>query len=130
MILVTSSEKVAECTARTIAWLHDVWQLIEHNRVVQPDPFYKRNKLLTEDVVTKVITDLECIFITELKNYAAYHRKAQGISSNEYLVPPGFDKLPYPQQLAVVQGIDKIFQDYREESAATYNAENASGELD
>ena len=113
MKIVENYAKQAECTARTISWLHDVWLLIEQGRPVQPDPFWHRNELLTPEVVKAVIDDIEALFIKELEKYPAYHRQAQGISASEYLVPPGFDKLKHPEQLAVVQGIDKIFCEYR-----------------
>jgi hypothetical protein len=58
---------------------------------------------------------MEALFVKELEKYPGYHRNAQGISESEYLVPPGFDKMAAGEQLAVVQGIDKIFADYRVE---------------
>ena len=106
-------ERTAECVKRTIAWLHEVWSLVEEGRLVQVDPFYPRNDLLTPEVVKAVIDDMEALFVSELKKFPAYHRNAQGISASEYLIPPGFDKMAAGEQLAVVQGIDKIFQDYR-----------------
>ena len=105
--------KQAEITAKTIEWLHKVWSLVEEGRPLQPDPFYPRAELLTPDVVKNVITSIEEMFIKELQTYPAYHRNAQGISASEYLIPPGFDKMAAGEQLAVVQGIDRIFQDYR-----------------
>ena len=113
MKLTNDAKARKECVERVIAWLHDVWSLIEEGRPVQADPFYSRNELLTPEIVKAVITDMEELFVQELKKYPAYHRGAQGISASEYLVPPGFDKLKYPEQLAVVQGIDKIFCEYR-----------------
>jgi len=113
MKLDPAKDKQAECVARTITWLHEVWSLIEEGRLVQPDPFYSRTALLTPEVVGAVIADMEALFVKELEKYPAYHRSAQGISASEYLVPPGFDKLSQGEQLAVVQGIDKIFQEYR-----------------
>ena len=108
-------ERTAECVKRTIAWLHDVWSLIEEGRPVQPDPFYPRNAVLGPEVVKAVIDDMEALFVKELERYPAYHRQAQGISASEYLIPPGFDKMAAGEQLAVVQGIDRIFQEYRVE---------------
>ena len=80
---------------------------------MQPDPFWHRNELLTPEIVKAIIADMEELFVQELKKYPAYHRNAQGISASEVLIPPGFDKLPYAQQLAVVQGLDKIYCEYR-----------------
>ena len=56
---------------------------------------------------------MEDLFVQELRKYPAYHRNAQGISASEVLIPPGFDKLEYGQQLAVVQGLDRIYCEYR-----------------
>jgi hypothetical protein len=118
MKLTADHVKQQECVARTIDWLHQVWELTERGRPLQVDPFYPRNPLLTPDVVTKVIDGIEGIFRSELVKFPAYHREAQGISASEYLIPPGFDKLPYNQQLALVQGIDRIFQQYEAEKPA------------
>jgi len=78
------------------------------------DPFYPRNDLLTAEVVGGVIQNIESIFKHELERFPGYHRTAQGISASEYLIPPGFDQMPFSQQVAVVQGIDRIFQEYRD----------------
>ena len=113
MKLTNDAKARKECVTRVIAWLHDVWSLIEEGRPVQPDPFYARNEKLTPEVVGAIITDMEFLFVEELRKYPGYHRGAQGISASEILIPPGFDKLPYAQQLAVVQGLDKIYCEYR-----------------
>ena len=113
MKLTNDAKARKECVERVIAWLHDVWSLIEQGRPVQPDPFYERNEKLTPEIVKAIITDMEELFVQELKKFPAYHRNAQGISASEVLVPPGFDKLDYGQQLAVVQGLDKIYCEYR-----------------
>jgi hypothetical protein len=86
---------------------------MEGRRPFQPDPFYPRNDLLTPEIVERVVDSVESIFESELLNYPGYHRKAQGISASEYLVAPGFRRLPYNEKLALVQGIDRIFQEYR-----------------
>jgi hypothetical protein len=112
MKLTTDHIKQQECVARTIDWLHQVWELTERGRPIQPDPFYDRNALLTPEVVRNVIDGIENLFRSELIKFPAYHREAQGIAANEYLVPPGFDTLPYNQQLALVQGVDRILQQY------------------
>lgn len=113
--MIIDPTKQEACTAATIDWLHDVWLLIEQGRPVQADPFYERNDVLTPEVVKNVIDNVEAIFVKELATYPGYHRQHQGISASEYLVPPGFDKLPQNQQFAVVQGIDRVFQGYRGE---------------
>jgi hypothetical protein len=115
MKLTGNLTRQQECVNRTIEWLHHVWETTEHGRQLQPDPFYARNALLTPDVVHHVIGSIEGVFESELSRYPDYHRRAQGIAANEHLVPPGFDELPYAQQLAVVQGIDRIFQEYKDE---------------
>ena len=113
MKLTVDPKARRECVERVIAWLHDVWSLIEEGRPVQPDPFYERNEKLTPEVVGAIIADMEDLFVQKLRKYPGYHRNAQGISASEVLIPPGFDKLPYAQQLAVVQGLDKIYCEYR-----------------
>ena len=113
MKLTNNAVARKECVTRVIAWLHDVWSLIEEGRPVQADPWYPRNDLLTPEVVGAVIVDMEELFVQELRKYMGYHRSAQGVSASEVLIPPGFDKLPYAQQLAVVQGLDKIYCEYR-----------------
>ena len=113
MKLTNNAKARKECVERVIAWLHDVWSLIEEGRPVQPDPFYERNELLTPKTVGAIIAGMEDLFVQELKRYPGYHRNAQGISASEVLVPPGFDKLEYGQQLAVVQGLDRIYCEYR-----------------
>lgn len=114
LVQVTADkEKQKECTSRTIDWLHQVWLLLENNRPIQPNPFYERNKKLTPTVVDAVINNIEELFKKEFKNYPGYHNNAQGISQGEKLVPPGFDSLDSQTKLAIVQGIDKIFQDYK-----------------
>ena len=113
MKLTNDAKARKECVTRVIQWLHDVWSLIEEGRPVQADPFYSRNELLTPEIVGAIITDMEFLFVEELRKYMGYHRNAQGISASEVLIPPGFDKLDYGQQLAVVQGLDKIYCEYR-----------------
>jgi len=94
-------------------WLHHCWEVTERGEKLQVDPWYPRTELLTPEVVESVIRAIEDLFISELKKFMGYHRNANSISASEVLVPPGFDKLSQGEQLAVVQGIDKIFQDYR-----------------
>jgi len=101
------------CVVETMRFLHKCWELTEHERPLSPDPFYIRNSLLTPVIVKKVIDSLEDIFAKEIVNYPGYHRNAQGVSESQYLVPPGFNWLPQAQQLAIVQGIDRIFQKHR-----------------
>lgn len=105
------------CSDRVIHWLHDCWTHIHDNTVekLQPDPFYERNALLTPEIIEKVITDIEAIFVHELDKFMQYHRTAQGVSSSQILVTPSFDKLPYLAQRCIVQGLDRILQEYRVE---------------
>jgi hypothetical protein len=115
MKLTGNLTRQQECVNRTIEWLHQVWDVTERGRTLQPDPFYARNALLTPEVIKNVIENIEGIFKSELARYPDYHRRAQGISANEYLIPPGFDHMTGAQQLAIVQGIDRIFQEYKDE---------------
>jgi hypothetical protein len=112
MKLVHDVGREQECVNQTIAWLHQVWEMTEHGKHLQPDPFYERNEVLTPEVVEQVINSIEDIFKSELRKYPDYHRTAQGISASQYLVPPRFDLLPYGEKVAIVQGIDRIFREY------------------
>ena len=96
-----------------MAWLHRCWELINQGLPLQPDPFYTRNDVLTPEVIKQVLDGMENIFVTEIARYPGYHRTHQGIADTEYLVPPGFNELPAAQQLAVVQGIDRVFNAHR-----------------
>lgn len=112
MIIPDSKREI--CVKETIAWMHQAWLLLQEKRELQPDPFYERNELLTPEIVTSVLTTIEDMFLNEFNKYPDYHTHAQGVSTGTVLVPPRFLKLPYPQQLAIVQGIDRIFQKFRE----------------
>ena len=108
---------MAACQVEAIAFLHDIWQRVEDKRPISPDPFYERNDLLTAEVVERVIRQVELMFTSELAKAKAYHDKANEIQPHEKLVPPGFDKMTDGEKRAVVQGLDRIFQGYREETA-------------
>ena len=82
---------------------------------MQPNPFYERNDVLTKEIVEKVITDIEGIFAKELDKFMNYHRGAQGVHASQVLVTPALDKLPYLAQRYIVQGLDRILQEYRVE---------------
>lgn len=110
-------EEQTKCTAEIIAYLHQVWLDGEEGRPIQANPFYSRAKLITPAIVEMVIRSLEDIFLFELEKYRAYHNNAQGISAGEILIPPGFDKLPFEQQFAVVERIDEICQKYKMDEA-------------
>lgn len=113
MKITSNLEEQAKCTIETIEWLHNVWNLNEQGQGLQPDPFYERNEKLTKAVIEDVISKIEGIFKYELEHYPSYHNNAQGISAGEKLTTPGFDKYPYEQKFAIVQGIDRIFQRYK-----------------
>ena len=118
-------EDFAQCKKEVMAWEGHCWEVINRQgKELTLDPFYARNELLTEDVVTAMILCHEDNLKTEIKKYAGYHYKAQGIGdttglTSEYmqsiLKPTGWDKLPYDQQFAIVQGIDQICQKYRDD---------------
>lgn len=103
-----------QCTVETIAWLHKAWELMQNGQMLQADPFYDRNELLTPEIVTNVLGGIEELFASEFKRYPAYHLNAQKPPDGAKLVPPKFLSLPYTQQLALVQGIDRIFQGFRD----------------
>lgn len=120
------ADKKSQCQVETIAYLHQVWEIHERGGMIQPDPFYERNDVLTEEVVQNVIRNIEDLFITELKKFPTYHKNQNNISESETLVPPGFDKMTPTEQRAVVQGIDRIFQQYRDDSDQTPAQQPAS----
>lgn len=122
MQIIQVKELQQKCTDEIIDWLHECWEITERNGLLQPDPFYERNEKLTPEVVTKIIRCVEDLMIKEFKNYPGYHNNAQGVdvSHGEILVPTGFDKMPYPQQLAIAQGVDKVFQNYKPAPAPAY----------
>ena len=115
MKLGSNVARQQECVDRIINFLHLVWERTEAGEPVLPDPFYARTPLLTPDVVSNVIEAMESLFEREFERYPEYHRRAQGISAGEHLIPPGFNLLSHEQQLAIVQGIDKVMCDYRED---------------
>ena len=127
MLLDQNNIRFQECSDHVIHWLHDCWTHIHDHTVekLQPDPFYERNAVLTPEIVEKVIADIEAIFVNELNKYMQYHRNAQGISSSQILITPSFDKLPYLAQRCIVQGLDRILQEYRVEAPSQAAAELA-----
>lgn len=112
--MIIPDSKRESCVKATIEWMHQAWLLLQEKRELQPDPFYERNELLTIEVVTNVLKSIEDMFLNEFNKYPGYHTHAQGVSASTILVPPRFLKLPYPQQLAIVQGIDRIFVAHKE----------------
>lgn len=117
----------ADCTIETIEWLHQAWELLQNNQALQPDPFYKRNNVLTPEIVNDVLTGIDILMVKEFEKFDSYHRRAQGgIESTKKLVPPRFLKLSYPHQLAIVQGIDRIFCKYRIEETAAEKVDPAT----
>lgn len=112
-------ERQQECTKRVMAWLHTVWEITERDSgdPLQADPFYARNAKLTPEVVADVLGHIEGLMQKEFDKYPGYHYPRNSVVVGEVLlVPPGFNQLPYQEQFAIVQGIDKIFQDYRVEN--------------
>ena len=107
-------EKQGDCTAEVIAWLHRVYLGMEgiESHVV-PDPFYERNEVLTRTVIEAVIAGIEAVYTNELQRYPGWHHSANHLTVNQVLVMPGYSSLPLDEQLALVQGIDRICQKYR-----------------
>lgn len=103
------------CISETMTFLGDCRKSLDAGEALHPDPFYARNSLLTKEIVEKVISEIEREINHELRQYPGFHRTAQGVPEGRTLVSTEFDKLPYVQQLAIVQGIDRIFQKHRME---------------
>ena len=116
MKVTQDKERQKQCTVETIAWLHQAWALMQAGQPLQADPWYPRTALLTPEVVKDVLGGIETLFATEFKKFPTYHLNAQKPPDGAKLVPPKFLSLPYTQQLALVQGIDRIFQAYRDET--------------
>lgn len=106
-------------TKETIAWLDACHKRLQLGMELQADPFYKRTALLGPDVVDGVLASMDDLFISEAKKFPGYHANAQGVSLTTPLVPPRFSKLSHPQKLAIVQGIDRIFQKFRVDDTPT-----------
>ena len=117
MYLDQNLTRFQECSDSVIQWLHDCWVYIYNKEPekMQPNPFYERNDVLTKEIVEKVITDIEAIFVKELEKYMGYHRGAQGVHASQILVTPALDKLPYLAKRYIVKGLDRILQEYRVE---------------
>lgn len=116
MNVTTNPERRAQAVAEITAWQQHVWDIMEEGRLetLQPDPFYERNSLLTPEVIEKVLHTVEFdILEYEIQHYPGYHYPHQGLVDGEKLVRPGFTELPDPQKLAMVQGMDRILQQYR-----------------
>lgn len=113
MIIKTDYASTQNCVAEVIAWLSQCHKAIQEGRLVQANPFYDRNPLLTPAVVGTVLVEIEEMFAAEMRKFPEYHRTAQGLTPTQRMVAPRFRRLPYDQQLAVVQGIDRVFQKYR-----------------
>lgn len=114
----TDFESAKNLIAETIGWLSACHHQIQEGLQLQPDPFYKRSELLTPDVVNAVLATMDELFISEFAKYPSYHTTAQGVSASTKLVPPRFSKLSHPQKLAIVQGVDRVFQKYRVEDGS------------
>lgn len=117
----------ANCKREVMAWEGHCWQVINQDKKeLTPDPFYSRNDVLTESIVTAIILAHEENLKYEISHYPIYHIQHQGIGSGAthsveqaqaILQPTHWDELPYDQQFAIVQGIDQICQKYRDDGA-------------
>ncbi|MGH8524283.1 MAG: hypothetical protein ACREXY_08720, partial [Gammaproteobacteria bacterium] len=91
MKITATKDKQQECAGRIIAWLHAVWERAEGGDPMQPDPFYARNHLLTEEVVLSVLGGIEDLMDKEFQRYPGYHYSAQGVDpAAAVLVSPGY----------------------------------------
>lgn len=113
MKFTQDKEQQRAATDEVLKWLEVCWQHRIDGRPIQPDPFYERNAKLTPEVIKDVLGGIETLMLKEFANFEAYHRKAQGIGLSQHLVPPKFLSLDAGQQLAIVQGIDRIMLRYR-----------------
>ena len=113
---VSEDDKIPpQATTEVITFLQHIWQLIEDGRVdtLQPDPFFKGTGKLTTSMVEIVVGEIEGVFVYELAHSGDYHKKHQLIEPGDKLVLPGYLEMPYPQKLALVQGVYKILEKHR-----------------
>lgn len=95
-----------------IGWLQQCRDLRVAGTPIQPDPFYKRNDLLTPAVVESVMALIAKTYERELTNYASYHATANNLAEGQKLIAPQFLSLPFGEQFAIVQGIDRIMKEH------------------
>jgi hypothetical protein len=101
------------------------------------DPFYERAGLLTPSIINRILLALDIIMSNEIKKYPVFHNDAQGIDIQvHHLVVPEFKDLGPTTKLAIVMGIDRIFQKHRmspeeeaEEDARKKQAEELAREV-
>ena len=107
-----SQKNIDACTDELMAWLKHCRDCVVAGVELRLDPFYERTALLTQDVVTAVLTGIVDYIQYEITKSPTYHANRQGCVETS-LRTPAFLTLPYSQQLAIVQGIDRVCQPYR-----------------
>ena len=123
MELTRDHKRFLDCKSEVINWLHHCWSVKQQGFDLMVNPFYKRTALLTPDIVSAVIQEIEDLWVDEIRRYPEYHNTHQGIKPGEVLVPSRFDRWSPACQLAIVQGLDEIYQRY---AASTDPLETAS----
>jgi len=120
MKLVKNDDLIIEASHRVTEWLQSIWQLMEDGRIdtLQPLPRYSRRKLLPKTKVDEIVFFLEnTVFQYEIDNYPVYHYDQQGLKQGKHeLISPQFSQLSHTQKRALVEGYDRIMQDYRDPS--------------
>ncbi len=120
MKLLEDNDLIVEASHRVTEWLQQVWQLMEDERIdtLQPLPRYSRRRLLPDTKVDEVVYFLEnTVFQYEIDNYPKYHYDMQGLKQGKHeLISPQFSRLSRTQKRALVEGYDRIMQDYRDPS--------------
>lgn len=120
MKVIDDDDLITEASHRVTDWLQHVWQLMEDGRIdtLQPLPRYSRRRLLPDAKINEVVDFLEnTVFQYEIDNYPGYHYEEQGLKQGEHeLISPQFSQLTQSQKRALVEGYDRIMQDYRDPS--------------
>lgn len=124
-------EEFETCKTEIMAWETYCWKQLKNGLPIPFDPFYPRNAVLTADIVEVVIKTHEANLQYEIDNFPLSHAEWQGLipggkitsrpnkGSDEWnrykamLAPTRWDKLPYNQQFAIVQGLDRVYDKHR-----------------
>ena len=104
------SSRITEQKAEVVSWL----RFCQLNPDLAPDPFYERTPLLTPEVIDNVIESIEVYLTSEITKSPDYHYSHQPVNRETHtLIPPQFDIRSPAWKLAMVQGLDRIYQQYK-----------------
>lgn len=102
-----------QCVDEQMLWLKECRDKMVAHEPIELDPYHARTALFTHEMVTGILESIKEKIDYELKIYGrTHHAKWQG-QPYETLRTPRYLELPYEQQVAIVQGLDRIAQRYR-----------------